>query len=145
MALESCGAEVALLRKALTAGLLMNAVQLVDTTADVTDPSSSGINVYRILRSTGPGASTAHRGNLSRHATGSVVVPSAHSHLFAIATECSAPRMRLTSRCESFAPGKTVELGGCACTRNGRDTSGPLRVSVLLGVCGLCMHQEPYF
>ncbi|KAK9901246.1 hypothetical protein WJX75_002237 [Coccomyxa subellipsoidea] len=53
--LESCDAEVSLLRKALTAGLLMNAVQLVDTANDISDPSSAGINVYRILRSTGPG------------------------------------------------------------------------------------------
>ena len=46
---------MALLRKALTAGLLMNAVQLVDTANDISDPASAGINVYRILRSTGPG------------------------------------------------------------------------------------------
>ncbi|EIE20207.1 putative DEAH [Coccomyxa subellipsoidea C-169] len=55
IALESCDAEVSLLRKALTAGLLMNAVQLVDTANDISDPASAGINVYRILRSTGPG------------------------------------------------------------------------------------------
>lgn len=46
---------MALLRKALTAGLLMNAVQLVDTANDISDPASAGINVYHILRSTGPG------------------------------------------------------------------------------------------
>lgn len=55
MAMESCDTEVALLRKALAAGLLMNAVQLVDTAADISDPSSAGVNIYRILRSTGPG------------------------------------------------------------------------------------------
>lgn len=60
IALESCDAEVSLLRKALTAGLLMNAVQLVDTANDISDPSSAGINVYRILRSTGPGAAPTY-------------------------------------------------------------------------------------
>lgn len=53
--MESCDTEVVLLRKALAAGLLMNAVQLVDTAADISDPSSAGVNIYRILRSTGPG------------------------------------------------------------------------------------------
>ena len=57
--MESCDAEVALLRKALTAGLLMNAVQLVETAADISDPSSAGVNIYRILRSTGPGGLAA--------------------------------------------------------------------------------------
>ena len=33
----------------------MNAVQLVETTHDPANPSSSGINVYKIVRSTGPG------------------------------------------------------------------------------------------
>ncbi|BDA45458.1 probable ATP-dependent RNA helicase DHX35 [Coccomyxa sp. Obi] len=55
IAMESCDTEVALLRKALAAGLLMNAVQLVETAADISDPSSAGVNIYRILRSTGPG------------------------------------------------------------------------------------------
>ena len=44
------------MQKALTAGLFMNAVQLSETTADLQDPSSSGINVYRLLRSSGPGS-----------------------------------------------------------------------------------------
>ena len=42
-------------QKALTAGLFMNAVQLSETTADPRNPASSGINVYKMLRSTGPG------------------------------------------------------------------------------------------
>jgi hypothetical protein len=53
--LQSADMDVVSVRKALTAGLLMNAVQLVETTHDISDPSSSGINVYRIIRSTGPG------------------------------------------------------------------------------------------
>ncbi len=44
-------------QKALTAGLFMNAVQLSETTADLQNPASSGINVYKMLRSTGPGTS----------------------------------------------------------------------------------------
>ena len=42
-------------QKALTAGLFMNAVQLSETTADLQNPASSGINIYKMLRSTGPG------------------------------------------------------------------------------------------
>ena len=42
-------------QKALTAGLFMNAVQLSETTADLQNPSSSGINVYKMLHSSGPG------------------------------------------------------------------------------------------
>ena len=43
------------MQKALTAGLFMNAVQLSETTADLQNPSSSGINVYKMLHSSGPG------------------------------------------------------------------------------------------
>ena len=43
------------MRKALTAGLFMNAAKLVDTAYDPRQPNSAGINTYRIVRSTGPG------------------------------------------------------------------------------------------
>ena len=51
-------------QKALTAGLFMNAVQLSETTADLQNPASSGINIYKMLRSTGPG--TGNKAECSR-------------------------------------------------------------------------------
>ena len=61
MALESCGAEALPVRRALTAGLFMNSVKLVDTAYDPRQPSSAGVNTYSIIRSTGPGVRAARR------------------------------------------------------------------------------------
>ncbi len=55
MPLESCDNETLPVRKALTAGLFMNAVKLVDTAYDPRQPSGAGVNTYHIVRSTGPG------------------------------------------------------------------------------------------
>jgi len=53
--IRSSEGDTVSVQKALTAGLFMNAVQLSETTADLQNPSNSGINVYRMLRSSGPG------------------------------------------------------------------------------------------
>ena len=53
--IRSSDGDVICVQKALTAGLFMNAVQLSETAADLQNPSSSGINVYKMLRSSGPG------------------------------------------------------------------------------------------
>ena len=55
IAIRSSEGDVISVQKALTAGLFMNAVQLSETTADLHNPSSSGINVYKMLHSSGPG------------------------------------------------------------------------------------------
>ena len=53
----------------------MNAVQLSETTADLQNPSSSGINVYKMLHSSGPGAHPPYRKRRLPHCTPSWCTP----------------------------------------------------------------------
>ena len=50
------GSDDAPVRRALAAGLFPNAVQLAETTYESRDAAFAGTHVYRLLRSTGPGA-----------------------------------------------------------------------------------------
>ena len=50
------GSDDAPVRRALAAGLFHNAVQLAETTYESRDAAFAGTHVYRLLRSTGPGA-----------------------------------------------------------------------------------------
>jgi hypothetical protein len=54
------GSDDAPVRRALAAGLFPNAVQLAETTYESRDAAFAGTHVYRLLRSSGPGARRAH-------------------------------------------------------------------------------------